>query len=170
MKKSILLFAGLFLALLYAKASDITVKGDVSGTWTKGSTITVTDHIIIPAGKSLTMEEGVKVLMADTAKHIEFLVLGNLYCKGTAANPINITVKPELLKKDVDFPRSWGGFICDTTCTEFLMLYTHVEYTGAVTTEESPSVKKGLYKAAAGEGLPIINFRNHNNGKLVIQH
>jgi len=170
MKKSILLFAGLFLALLYAKASDITVKGDVSGTWTKGSTITVTDHIIIPAGKSLTMEEGVKVLMADTAKHIEFLVLGNLYCKGTAANPIKITVKPELLKKDVDFPRSWGGFICDTTCTEFLMLYTHVEYTGAVTTEESPSVKKGLYKAAAGEGLPIINFRNHNNGKLVIQH
>ena len=169
MKKT-LLFVCLFLTIMFAKAGDITVNGNVSGTWAKGSTVTVTDHITIPVGQSLKIEEGVNVIMADTTKHIEFLVLGNLYCKGTEANPINITVKPSLLKQDVDFPRSWGGIVCDTTCTEFLMLYTHVEYTGAVTTEESPSVKKGLYKAAAGEGLPIINFRNHNNGKLVIEH
>jgi len=170
MKKEFLLIISLFFAFAFANADDITVGGDVSGTWTKGSTVTVTDHIIIPEGESLTIEEGVNVYMADTAKHIEFLVLGNLYCYGTETAPINITCKPELLNESVDFPRSWGGIICDTTCTEFLMLYTNVAYTGAVTTEESPSVKKGLYKASAGEGLPIINFRNNTNGKLVIMH
>ena len=170
MRKEFLLIISLFFAFVHANAGDITVSGDVSGTWTKGSTVTVTDHITIPAGESLTIEEGVNVYMADTAKHIEFLVLGNLYCKGTETAPINITVKPGLENQTVDFPRSWGGIICDTTCSEFLMLYTHVEYTGAVTTEESPSVKKGLYKASAGEGLPIINFRNPDNGKLVIMH
>lgn len=170
MKKKILLFTVLFFAVFVAKAADITVSGNVSGTWTRNSTVTVTDHITVPAGSSLTIEDGVKVLMADASKEIEFIVLGNLYCMGTESNPITISVLPSLVNPNLDFPRLWGGIVCDATCKEFLMLYTHVEYCGAVTTEQSPSVKLGLYKAAAGEGLPIINFRNNVDGKLVIEH
>jgi hypothetical protein len=178
MKKTNFIYALLLMTAVFVSSckkddtgpSNQTLSGgEVSGVWEKGSTVTVNGHIVIPEGKSLTIEEGVTVNINDTIDHIEFLVLGNLYCKGTKSDPITITV-PENLRKSINFPRLWGGILCDTTCTELLMLYTHIEFAGALTTEESPSVKAGLYKAAAGEGLPVLNFRNHTNGKLVIEH
>jgi len=150
--------------------NDATLSGgEVSGVWEKGSTITVNGHLVIPAGKSLTIEEGVTVLMNDTTLGQEILVYGNLYCKGTQANPVTITV-PEELRREGSFPRLWGGIICAASCQELLMEYTHMAYTGYVTTETSPSVIAGLFKAEAGEGLPAVNFRNETNGKLVIRH
>ena len=66
-----------------------TVEGDVEGTWKANSIILVSGHITVPAGKSLTIEEGVQVIFDDKgvgANHVpvEFTVDGNLYCKGTA--------------------------------------------------------------------------------------
>ncbi|MDP3916020.1 MAG: right-handed parallel beta-helix repeat-containing protein [Bacteroidota bacterium] len=142
--------------------------GNVSGIWEKGSTITVKGHLVIPEGKSLTIEEGVTVLMNDPSIGQEILVYGSLYCKGTAAKPILFTV-PESSKIG-DFPRVWGGILCGPTAKELLMDYTHIEYTGFVTTEESPSVKAGFFKAAAGEGLPAVNFKNNVDGKVVIMN
>ena len=71
-----------------------TVEGDVEGTWKANSIILVSGHITVPAGKSLTIEEGVQVIFDDKgvgANHVpvEFTVDGNLYCKGTAENPAN---------------------------------------------------------------------------------
>ena len=43
-----------------------------------------------------------------------------------------------------------------------------LEYGGAVTTEGSPSVKAGLYKAAAGQHVSAINFANVNGKVLII--
>lgn len=183
-KKMILsLAAALLLTLSSAFAGDITIgtKGNSVGavdvgnqTWTTGSTVTVYDHMIIPVGKSLTIQEGVTVQIADTTLKVEMIVLGNLYCKGSAANPINIGVLPSLVPATVSttkpFPGLWGSILCDTTCTEFLMLHTNIKYYGAATTNNSPSVLLHLYKNAAGETEPYINFRNHNNGKLVIEY
>ena len=59
------------------------VSGEVEGIWTKGSTIQVKGHLVVPAGKSLTIEEGVQVIFDEQgvgANHvpIEFTVDGNL--------------------------------------------------------------------------------------------
>jgi hypothetical protein len=180
-KMILLLAVGFLLTTFSAFATNITVgtKGgtggqEVSGTWAAGSTVTVYDHIIIPVGKSLTIQEGVNVQIADTTLKIEMIVLGNLYCKGTAANPINITVQPGLVPAGVSttrpFPGLWGSIICDTTCNELLLLHTNIKYYGAATTNNSPSVLLQLYKDAAGETEPYMNFRNHNTGKLVIEY
>lgn len=152
-------------------SGDQTISGgEVSGVWKKGSRITVNGSIKIPAGKSLTIEEGVTVMFAAATVKQEVLVYGNLYCKGTAQNMIKFTVPDNMKPNGVDFPRLWGGILFDTGAKELLMLYTQVEYCGAVTNEESESVKLGFYKAAAGEGLPAINFRNNVDGKAVIMH
>ena len=50
---------------------------------------------------------------------------------------------------------------------EFVLSNTILEYGGAVTTEESPSVKAKLYKAVAGEHVPVIYYPNIS-GKLVV--
>ena len=78
-------------------AYDLTVEGNVEGTWTKGSRIHVTGHITVPEGKSLNIEEGVELVFATEGvgvNHVpvEFIVKGNLYCNGTAENPILMSV------------------------------------------------------------------------------
>ena len=62
--------------------------------------IKVSGHIVVPEGESLTIEEGVQVIFDDAgvgANHapIEFTVDGNLYCEGTAENPVRLTVAEE---------------------------------------------------------------------------
>src|SRR5689334_15309306 len=64
-----------------------SASGEVSGVWAKGSTQIIKGDITIPAGKSLTIEEGVTVLM-DTVAKPEIIVKGNLYSMGTAENPV----------------------------------------------------------------------------------
>lgn len=172
--KNLILVLSLALAIFTGcskdddKPADQTLSGgEVSGIWTKGSTITVNGHLIIPEGKSLIVEEGVTVLMNDTSLGQEILVYGNLYCKGTASNPVKFTV-PSNLRRSGNFPRIWGGILCGPTSKELLVDHTVIEFTGYVTTEESPSVKAGFFKAEAGEGLPAINFKNNIDGKVVI--
>jgi hypothetical protein len=180
-KKVFLSAMTIALSLFAVQAGTITVGTpggaggvEVKGTWTKGSTVIVNDHVIIQAGESLTIEDGVTVEIADTTLKIEFIVLGNLYCKGTANSPINITVSANKIPSNVattrPFPGLWGGIMCDLTCKEVLMLHTNIKYYGAATTNNSPSVLLKLYKAAAGETVPFMNFRNHVDGKLVVMN
>ncbi len=143
--------------------------GEVHGVWKQNSTITLNGHIIIPEGQSLTIEDGVKVIINDTTLGIEILVYGNLYSKGKEENPVIFTVA-ENLRKSGNFPRLWGGILCGPTSKELLIEHTIMEYTGFVTTEESPSVKAGFFKGSAGEGLPAINFKNNVDGKVVVRN
>ena len=177
MKTLKLLF--IFIAALYllnsCEEDDVVPKdaifkgGDVSGVWTKNTTYTVEGHIIVPEGQSLTIEEGVTVIMADTSLKIEILVYGNLYCKGTAENPVKITIAENLRTTANSMAGFWGGILCATTSGEILLDNTIVEYAGAVTTEESPSVQRGLYKAEAGERLPAL-WTSNTQGKVVVKN
>jgi hypothetical protein len=143
------------------------VSGEVSGTWTKGGTYKITGHIQIPTGKSLTIEEGVTVLFSDSVVKPEVVVQGNLYSLGTADAPVKFTV-PDAWKTPANqFGNLWGGLIAGPKSAEFVLKNTILEYGGAVTTEESPSVKAGLYKQVAGEHVPVIYFPNVD-GKLVV--
>lgn len=144
-----------------------SVSGEVSGTWTKGGTYKVTGHIQIPEGKSLTIEEGVTVLFSDSVVKPEVVVKGNLYSLGTAEAPVKFTV-PDAWKTPANqFGNLWGGLIAGPKSAEFVLSNTILEYGGAVTTEESPSVKAGLYKAEAGEHVPVAYFLNIE-GKFIV--
>lgn len=143
------------------------VSGDVSGTWAKGSTYKITGHLQIPASQSLVIEEGVTVVFSDSTVKPELIVRGNLYVMGTSANPVKFTV-PDAWKTTANqWGNLWGGIIAAPTSAELLLDNAIIEYGGAVTTESSPSVKAGLYKAAAGNHVPAINYSNVN-GKLII--
>ena len=122
-------------------SGDQTLSGgEVSGVWKKGDKITVNGSIIIPAGKSLTIEEGVTVMFATASVKQEVLVYGNLYCMGTAQNMVKFTVPDNIKPTGVDFPRLWGGILFDKGAKELLLLYSQIEYCGAITNEQSQSV------------------------------
>jgi len=140
--------------------------GEVSGIWKRGSVQHITGDIIIPEGQSLTIEEGVTVIMDAVAKP-EIIVKGNLYAEGSLAFPIKFTVDEALRTEENKFGRLWGGILAAPSCSELLLNYTIIEYAGATTSDASTSVKQKLYKGKAGENLPALWFANVK-GKLVV--
>jgi len=151
--------------ILKPTEEGISVK--VFGTWEKGKTYNITGHLEIPEGKSLTIEEGVKVVMIDSLLETEIIIKGDLYCLGTKTNPVIFTVPDKWKNKAHIYGNLWGGMVSSSTSNAVVLKYTILEYGGAVTTEESPSVKAGLYKAKAGKHLPALYYANIN-GKFVV--
>ncbi|WP_406823428.1 right-handed parallel beta-helix repeat-containing protein [Pedobacter sp. KACC 23697] len=149
-------------------AVDGSAIGEVSGVWAKGSTQVIKGDIVIPEGKTLTIEEGVTVLM-DTVTKPEIVIKGNLYALGTAENPIRFTVNEFYKTASKKFGKLWGGILAGPTCDELVLDHVILEYAGSTTSDASTSVKMGLYKAKAGENLPALWFANAN-GKLVVQN
>ena len=151
--------------------TDETVEGDVSGIWEANSVIKVSGHIVVPEGESLTIEEGVQVIFDDAgvgANHapIEFTVDGNLYCEGTAENPVRLTVAEEDRTEANTFAGLWGGIVASNTCAEMLIDHTIIEYTGGQVIEGSPAATNGVY-TAGDDAYPQITT-NNINGKYVI--
>lgn len=148
---------------------DVKTKEYPAGSIVWRNDTTITNHVIIPEGKSLYIEPGVTVTMNDTLVRPEIIVLGNLYCNGTENAPITFTVAPEYRTEAKRFKRYWGGIICGYNSKEVLLDHVTVEYCGAQTTEASESFKHGLFKTVTGEGVPAFHFCNVN-GKFVIQN
>lgn len=165
---AVLFFAGCEKANLNVDTtpSDGSAIGEISGVWAKGSTQVIKGDVIIPEGKTLTIEEGVTVLMDTTAKP-EFIVKGNLYSLGTDENPVRFTVADNFKTDAKKFGKLWGGILAGPTCAELVLDHTILEYGGSATSDASTSVKLGLYKAVAGENIPALWFSNVN-GKLVV--
>lgn len=150
------------------------VSGAVEGTWAKYSVINVTGQINVPAGKTLTIEEGVEVIVSTAGQDanstkIEMIVNGNLYVQGTPTAPVLISVSAAERTAANTFKRLWGGIIGSATCSEIVLDNAIIEYTGAVTTATSPSVVAGLFKAGGGEGMVAFNT-NNPTGKYIIQN
>lgn len=106
----------------------LNVKGNVSGVWSRGSIVNVEGDIVVPEGQSLTIEEGVKVNVAGAVK-----VDGNLYCKGTEQNPIEINeptaepYSPAPAAAGTGARRSaWQGIKASATCGELLIEHTMI--------------------------------------------
>jgi len=143
-----------------------TVTGEVSGIWKKGSIQAIKGDIVIPEGQSLTIEEGVTVIM-DTIAKPEIIVKGNLYVQGTAEFPVKFTVEEGARTAAKKFGRLWGGILAAPSCAELLLDHAIIEYAGATTSDASTSVKQHLYKGVSGENLPALWFSNVA-GKLVV--
>jgi hypothetical protein len=147
------------------------VSGNVSGVWEKNSTINVSGQIIVPAGQSLTIEEGVQVIFDDNgvgASHtrIEFMVAGSLFCKGTPGNPVLFTVAPSKRVAANTFGGLWGGIIGTRDCPAMLFDNVIIEYTGGDVLADSPSALSGIY-TAGGDITPQITT-NNPQGKYVV--
>lgn len=150
----------------------ISVKGDVEGVWSKYSVVNVDGHITVPEGKTLTVEEGVEIIVTDTeldanGTKVEIIVDGNLYVRGTQEAPVLFSVAPAKRTQENAFKRLWGGIIGGQKSDEILIEHAIIEYTGAITTLSSPSVVNGLFKPGGGDGMVAFNT-NNPKGKYVI--
>ncbi len=132
-------------------------KGSV--VWTRDTTLT--ESVEIAKGASLYIEPGVTVTCkSDVQVPVEIVVLGNLYCMGTAEKPVVFT-------SDTKKPADWGGIICGYNSQEVVLSHVDLAYAGATPTESSPSFQNKLYKTSVEDGLPAFFFCN-TNGSFVM--
>ena len=147
------------------------VAGEVSGVWEKNSVVKISGHITVPEGKTLVVEEGVKVIFSSNGvgvSHtpIEFIVDGNLYTQGTKGNPVLFSVDESERTESNAFAGLWGGIVATDKCAEMVIDNTIIEYTGGAVLKDSPSAVRGIYEA--GEDFdPQITTKNVN-GKYVV--
>lgn len=152
----------------------VTVSGNVEGTWEAYSIVTVNGQLKVPAGRSLTIEQGVEVVFnsADaTGAGIEFTVDGNIYCCGTEEAPILFSV-PSVERKYsnvTDCKNLWGGFMLNSSDANAEALFDNciIEYAGSPMIETSPSVISGIYTAGEDYGVQITTGPQFK-GSLVV--
>lgn len=157
----------------YANSADTTtteVSKDVITTniaqYPKGSIVwthdtTLAESVEVPEGASLYIEPGVTVTCkSDVKVPVELVVLGNLYCMGTAEKPVTFT-------SDTKKPADWGGIICGYKSEEVVLSHVDIAYGGATPTESSLSFQNKLFKTTIDGGVPAFHFCNVN-GKFVI--
>lgn len=129
--------------------------------WTRDTTLR--ESVEIPVGTSLYIEPGVTVTCkADVQVPIEIVVLGNLYCMGTAQQPIVFTA-------DNPKPAAWGGIICGYNAQEVVLSHVEVAYAGATPTESSASFQNKLFKTTIDGGVPAFHFCNVD-GRFAMAH
>ena len=149
----------------------VNVAGEVCGVWGKNSVVKISGHITVPEGKTLVVEEGVKVIFSSNGvgvSHtpIEFIVDGNLYTQGTKENPVLFSVDESERTESNAFAGLWGGIVATDKCAEMVIDNTIIEYTGGAVLKDSPSAVRGIYEA--GEDFdPQITTKNVN-GKYVV--
>lgn len=144
---------------------EVSIYPEGSIVWKEDTTVTLTDHFLVDKDKSLYIEAGATIIADNADKKPEIVVLGNMYCMGTAEKPVIFTVA-DAYKTD-RFSRMWGGIICGYESKEVLLSHAIVEYAGAQTTEESLSFQNKLFKTETGEGVPAFHFCNVD-GSFVI--
>lgn len=146
-------------------------EGVTELTWPANSVVNLSTHYTVPEGKSLFIEPGVQIIVSTAGvgmdgTPIEFTVNGNLYCEGTAENPILFSV-PEAERTEGNALKGmWGGIMANTTCAEMLIDHTIIEYTGGQVVEGSPAAQTEAY-TAGDDAYPQITT-NNINGKFVI--
>lgn len=143
----------------------------VSGTWKSGTEIRLDRHLVIPEGKSLTIEPGVKVIVSTAGvgvnrTPIEVIVKGNLYVLGSEEQPVLFTVEESRRTAANTFAGLWGGIVATESCQEMVIDHAVIEYTGGQVIEGSPSAMSGIY-TAGDDAYPQITTTNIN-GKYVI--
>lgn len=144
--------------------------GEVEGEWGPNKTYIVKGNIVVPAGKSLTIREGVKVIVEGDGTQggsYEIAVAGNFYSYGTEAAPVLFTVPENFKKEENIFMGVWNGILAMETCTEMVLLHTRLEYVGGPASEESHIVTSG----EVDEGDPTGGlYFNNPEGKFVMMH
>lgn len=106
--------------------------GEIEGVLEEG-TYTVTDNLIIPIGKTLTIKPGVTLIFDGDGTEDnspEIAVFGELIAEGTANKKIRMTVSEDKRSHD-NFARGfWGGIQAYQTCNKFTLRHCVIEYTG----------------------------------------
>ena len=119
-----------------AAVSDAApLSGSIKGTMLTGKTYVIGNNVTVNAGDTLLLQPGVTIKVNP---NVAIIIKGTFISFGTQAQPnwiSTFTTKTDNPNadpaKDSAYLGRWFGINCDTTCSLFVMKWTHVEFAGA---------------------------------------
>ncbi|CAN5221182.1 hypothetical protein BH09BAC6_BH09BAC6_27160 [soil metagenome] len=129
-----------------APATSLAVKG----TMLAGKTYNVCGNLLVNAGDTLTVQEGVTI---NFKGNFGLGVNGSLVCLGTKDKP-NYFTSPGVVKTDQiganpatdpAFAGKWSGIIGGPNCKMMIIKWTHVEFGGGATSGDIAVLSKSSY-------------------------
>jgi hypothetical protein len=105
-----------------------------------GTTYTITSDLIVNKGDTLVIQPGVTIKFGPTpsgGNAVNLIVRGNLFALGTQDKPIYFTSSQAPSKTDTPgasatsdpaYSGLWGGILGDTTTTNMIIKWAHVEF------------------------------------------
>lgn len=144
-------------------------NAQLSGTWKTGQSVEIKGDVIVPKGKSLTIEPGVTIIVDGdgTANAPDITVMGSLYSMGTASQPITFTVPKSQRTASNMFAGLWGGILGTSDSPAMVLEYTNIEYVGAPAGANDPIVLSG----ELNEGDPRYGlFYDNVTGYFIMEH
>jgi hypothetical protein len=110
--------------------------GSIKGTMLTGKTYEISCDVIVNKGDTLLLQPGVTIKVDP---NVAIIVKGTFISLGTQAQPnwiSTFTGKTDNAgaspTTDPAYAGKWFGINCDTSCSLFVMKWTHVEFAGAV--------------------------------------
>lgn len=160
-----LLFTTMLLLIMSSatlRADNISVTGSVSGTW-NSDTVHVQGFIYTPAGQTLTIEPGTRVIFAD---NYTFDIQGILLAQGSATDTIFFTVADTTgFASSTSKAGGWGGIRFATkgkTADTSRISYCHFSY-GKAMSEEPQQQKGGAINLVNVSNITIDNSMFYHN-------
>lgn len=144
--------------------------GDVEGEWGPSRTYIVRGDLNVPAGKTLTVREGVTVIVdgdGTQGNSPSIVVRGKFYSYGTPEKPVLFSVAEANRTQANIFAGLWGGILATSESPEMAVNFTRIEYAGGPAEAGSPIVTSGELE----EGDPCFGlYFNNPDGKFVMMH
>ena len=114
-----------FCSALHAQTiTSGPLSGHIRGATLPNTTYVITDSIVVDKVDSLRISAGDTLIMQSVNGAMFFF--GTVYCEGTSASPIVITVPAA---RRILGPGQWGGIVVDSP-NVFSMKFTHIYWAG----------------------------------------
>ena len=138
-----------------------TLGGSIKGTLLAGKTYYFKTDIIINAGDTLLMQDGVNLIAlgdgSTYAKSPQITVNGTFISLGSEFSQNYISVLPSMRTRDNAFKGLWGGIQASATSGDVIIKWTHIGYVGG---PAGPANDPAVYTAGAARFS--ISFSNIN--------
>lgn len=144
-----------------------TLSGTVKGTLLANKTYYFSTDIVVNAGDTLFLQEGVKLIAVGDGtsyqKSPEIRINGTFISLGSETAPNWITVMPAQRVAANAFKGIWGGIQGGASSGDFVIKWTHIEYVGG---PAGPASDPVLYTSGAPRyGLAYTNI----NGNFIFE-
>lgn len=136
-----------------------TLSGSIKGTLLADKTYYFKNNIVINAGDTLFIQEGVKLIAlgdgSSYEKSPQITVNGTFISLGTQDKPIFLTVESSQAVPENAFKGIWGGIQGGVSGGDMIIKWTHIEYVGG---PAGPDNDPAVYES--GDPRYAISFAN----------
>ncbi len=157
------LYAAIILTLFVLSLCAIQVSGEQTGTWSPANNpYQMVGNITVPAGSSLTIEPGVRILVTG---NFQFTIAGTMTAVGAEADSIRF------INAQTPVTTLWSGLRFENTTQPSSVSRVYIEYaTYGIRCMNSPLTVSASRIALCQKGMELYGIGSSNPAPVTVQN